>query len=239
MEKVWEVVGRAALRQVLSGQQKLGDNGLAGALEEDARLTALFLWTLQSTDAPTSNGKKEAEDTEAVATAAARGFTLPYDVVRRFAQPMGIDLDRWSDRIIGQKQGVIRLLPVAARAKELFGEEGATMAAHRIEHDATVDPQGALFPDVDTTALPVGPRGGRIRESASEFQTHETTTLDRVHAAMLLQASGHANALRRLIEAELDRGPDFLRLANALSALYPRGSREKRLLDAMLLAVPR
>ena len=27
--------------------------------------------------------------------------------------------------------------------------------------------------------------------------------------------------------------------ANALSALYPRGSREKRLLDAMLLAVPR
>ena len=28
-------------------------------------------------------------------------------------------------------------------------------------------------------------------------------------------------------------------LANVLSALYPRGSREKRLLDAMLLAVPR
>ncbi|MGF1614850.1 MAG: hypothetical protein ACFCVA_13335 [Gammaproteobacteria bacterium] len=28
-------------------------------------------------------------------------------------------------------------------------------------------------------------------------------------------------------------------LANALSALYPKGSEEKRLLDAMLLAVPR
>ncbi len=239
LEKVWEVVGRAALSQVLSGQQKLGDNGLAGALEEDARLTALFLWTLQSTDAPTSNGKKEAEDTEAVATAAARGFTLPYDVVRRFAQPMGIDLDRWNDRIIGQKQGVIRLLPVAARAKELFGEEGARMAAHRIERDATVDPQGALFPDVDATPMQVGPRGGRVLEGAGELRTRETTTLDLVHAAMLLQASGHANALRRLIEAALDRGPDFLRLANALSALYPRGSREKRLLDAMLLAVPR
>jgi len=35
------------------------------------------------------------------------------------------------------------------------------------------------------------------------------------------------------------RGPDFLRLANALSALYPKDSEEKRLLDAMLLAVPR
>ena len=56
---------------------------------------------------------------------------------------------------------------------------------------------------------------------------------------MLLQASGRSQALRNLLTAEQDRGPDFLRLANALSALYPRASEEKRLLDAMLLAVPR
>jgi hypothetical protein len=67
----------------------------------------------------------------------------------------------------------------------------------------------------------------------------EATTLDRIHAAMLLQAGGRANALRTLLKAEQDRGPDFLRLANALSALYPKSSEEKRLLDAMLLAVPR
>lgn len=67
----------------------------------------------------------------------------------------------------------------------------------------------------------------------------EATTLDRVHAAMLLQASGRTSALRALLKAEQERGFDFLRLANALSALYPRGSEEKRLLDAMLLAVPR
>ncbi|MCY4604209.1 MAG: hypothetical protein OXE49_08265 [Gemmatimonadetes bacterium] len=41
------------------------------------------------------------------------------------------------------------------------------------------------------------------------------------------------------IKAEQDRGPDFLRLANALSALYPQGYNEKHLLNAMLLAVPR
>ncbi len=35
------------------------------------------------------------------------------------------------------------------------------------------------------------------------------------------------------------RGPDFLRLANGPSALYPKGSEERRLLDAMLLAAPR
>lgn len=53
-----------------------------------------------------------------------------------------------------------------------------------------------------------------------------TTLLDcdRVPAAMLLQESGHTNALRRPISAEEDRGPEFLRLANPLSALYPRGS---------------
>jgi len=71
------------------------------------------------------------------------------------------------------------------------------------------------------------------------IQSPDATTLDRVHAAMLFQAGGQAHALRKLLAAEQDRGPDFLRLANALSALYPKGAEEKRLLDAMLLAVPR
>ena len=76
-------------------------------------------------------------------------------------------------------------------------------------------------------------------EDESLAAAREATTLDRVHAAILLQAGGRTNALRALIKAEQDRGPDFLRLANALSALYPKGCEEKRLLDAMLLAVPR
>ena len=46
------------------------------------------------------------------------------------------------------------------------------------------------------------------------------------------------NALRTVLQAEQDRGPDFLRLANALSALNPKETEEKRWL-AMLLAVPR
>jgi hypothetical protein len=65
------------------------------------------------------------------------------------------------------------------------------------------------------------------------------TTLDRVHAAMLLQAGGQANALGALIKTEQDRGPDFLSLANAQSALDPKGSDEKRRLHAMLRAAPR
>jgi len=63
--------------------------------------------------------------------------------------------------------------------------------------------------------------------------------MDLTLGSQLLQASGRANALRALLKAEQDRSPDFLRLANALSALYPKESEEKRLLDAMLLAMPR
>ena len=154
---------------------------------------------------------------------------------------MGIDLDRWTDRIIGQEKGVVRLLPVGERAPDLFGKEGARAAAGWIERHPHAGVQQTLFPEIDAApAAEASPIAERPYSTATpSFKTLNATALDRVHAAMLLQASGHANALRALIAAEQDRGPDFLRLANALSALYPRGSQEKRLLDAMLLAVPR
>ncbi len=38
---------------------------------------------------------------------------------------------------------------------------------------------------------------------------------------MLLQAAGKSNALRTMLKAESERGQDFLRLANALSAHNP------------------
>ena len=40
LERVWEVVGREALKQVLGTAEAQARNGAAGALEEDARLTA-------------------------------------------------------------------------------------------------------------------------------------------------------------------------------------------------------
>ncbi len=241
LEKVWEVVGRAALETVLGTAEAQARNGMAGALEEDARLTALFLWTMQTTEAAGENAKSGDDDEEAIAAATAKGLNLPFDVVRRFAQPMGIDLDRWTGRIIDQAKGVVRLLPVAERSKDLLGEAGAAAAADWIEADPASGLQQSLFPEWDAAPKRSVRRGGRkgILDGDAELQAVDATTLDRIHAAMLLQAHGHANALRALIKAEQERGPDFLRLANALSALYPRGSREKRLLDAMLLAVPR
>ena len=266
LEKVWEVVGRLALEQVLGTAEAQARNGMAGALEEDARLTALFLWTLQSTNGNGVDQKKlelddeseEAEDEEEETPKKKKaGYSLIFDVVRRFAQPLGIHLPEWEGRIIETEKGVVRLLSVKERAKQLFGEDGSQAVADQLERSRPGSAQLTLFPQRTEGVVPeIKGRGGKrkkkstgsvsdlpalgLRQAGEALRTrHEATTLDRIHAAMLLQASGRTNALRALLKGEQDRSPDFLRLANALSALYPKTSEEKRLLDAMLLAVPR
>ena len=248
---VWETVGRIALEQVLGTAEATARNGMTGVLEEDARLTALFLWTLQATNGNGEGKSKKAkgeseeieEDDETAPKGKAKGYSLVFDVVRRFAQPLGIALPKWEGRIIESKKGVIRLLPISERAKQLFGEDGARTVAFQLESESKPDPQLLLFPEARQEAPKIRGRGGKRSRSmarAAELTSDlEATTLDRIHAAMLLQAGGMTNALRALIKAEQERGTDFLRLANALSALYPKVSEEKRLLDAMLLAVPR
>lgn len=168
-----------------------------------------------------------------------KGLSLIYDVARRFAQPLGIHLEDWEGRIIETEKGIVRLLPVSERAKQLFGEDGADAVATELEREPgrAANLQLALFPEATEGRKQ---KGQTVVMPDEALQTRrEATTLDRVHAAMLLQKSGRANALRALLKAEQERGPNFLRLANSLSALYPRASEEKRLLDAMLLAVPR
>jgi putative DNA methylase len=228
-------------------------------LEEDARLTALFLWTLQSTNGEENKLKgkskkekgeeieeEEPEDEDDAEETTSKGkkkkgLTLVFDVVRRFAQPLGIHLDNWEDRIIETEKGIVRLLPVGERGAQLFGQEGADLVAERLERQTSSIFQLTLFPEKMEAAPRVKGKKAKGKKGADkDLRTNlEATTLDRVHAAMLLQASGRTNGLRALLKAEQDRGPDFLRLANALSALYPKESEEKRLLDAMLLAVPR
>jgi hypothetical protein len=61
------------------------------------------------------------------------------------------------------------------------------------------------------------------------------TILDRIHQAMILFAAGRGDALRRfLVEEGAGKDNRFWRLAQALSALYPSGSDEKRWVDGVL-----
>lgn len=263
---VWETVSRIALGQVLGTAEARARNGIAEALEEDARLTALFLWTLQSTNgqngsdlppeasAQTSSeldeesevDSSDAEDRETAPKGKIKGYSLVFDVVRRFALPLGIELPKWEGRIIETKKGIVRLMTVSERATQLFGDDGADAVADWLERDPVKNLQQVLFPEFEEGPAPkIRGRGRGRRKVSLDLSVvegdamREATTLDRVHAAMLLQAGGQSNALRALIKAEQGRGPDFLRLSNALSALYPKNSEEKRLLDAMLLVVPR
>ena len=253
---VWETVGRLALQNILGTEEARARNGMAGVLEEDARLTALFLWTLQSSNgegkSKKTKGKSEdveeepeeeeiEDDEEDAPKGKTKGYSLVFDVVRRFAQPLGIDLPKWEGRVIEIKKGVVRLLSVSERSMRLFGTAGMETAVEELLAPA---PSGQmLLPGLEELASqkrqrPKGRGKKVIIDDPGEIDA-AATTLDRVHAAMLLQAGGQAHALRSLLKAEQERGQDFLRLANALSALYPTASEEKRLLDAMLLAVPR
>ena len=243
LEKVWEVVGRAALQQVLGTTEAQARNGLSGALEEDARLTALFLWTLQSTTPVAENQEQDDEtDEEAVAKAAATGFALPFDVVRRFAQPMGIDLDTWTDRIIGQEKGVVRLLPVAERAKKLFGEGRRCRRRHlhrkRPARQPTADPLPRLAGRRTHSRPGAAPAIRRIlrRPTRRNAWRHHSRPRPHRHATPIQRPRQRpADANRRRARPRPRLPPP----SNALSALYPQGCNEKRLLDAMLLAVPR
>lgn len=250
---VWETVGRLALEEVLGTAEARARNGAAGALEEDARLTALFLWTLQTTeaeslDAEPSDAEDEPEENEDEEKPKKRaGYTLIYDVARRFAQPLGIHLDKWEGRIIETEKGIVRLLPVTDRASQLFGEADAAAISRRIEADVKASRNYSFAFMQDVGAAPQIKTRGRGRKGATHTAAtipeaplpQPITTLDRLHAAMLLQRGGQTNGLRAMLREETQRGPDFLRLANAFSRLYPKDSEEKRLLDAMLLAVPR
>jgi hypothetical protein len=71
----------------------------------------------------------------------------------------------------------------------------------------------------------------------SSFIIHHSsfTTLDRVHQSMLLFAAGRSEALRRfLVEEGVGQDSRYWALANALSALYPPATDEKRWVDGVL-----
>jgi hypothetical protein len=154
---------------------------------------------------------------------------------------------KWEGRIIETEKGIVRPLPVGDRASQLFGEADAAAISRRIEADVQASRNYSFAFMQDVGAAPQIKTQGRGRKGIKRGVAavpeapapQPVTTLDRLHAAMLLQRGGQTNGLRAMLREETQRGPDFLRLANALSRLYPKDSEEKRQLDAMLLAVPR
>jgi adenine-specific DNA methylase len=233
---VFETLSKEALRQVLGDAQTEG-------YEEDARMTALFLWTLQTTKA-NGNGKKAAEVAEDAEdegdddkpTKAAGGFSMPFDTFIRITRPMGIHYPALEGRVIEIEKGVVRLLPVKERMEELLGEAAKRGGAEFSIQDLR---QGELFARGATKSeKPEKASAKSPKLDAGKARAEgELTTLDRIHRAMLLFSLGRSALLRQVLEVELRQGKRFERLALSLNSLYPESSDERRMLEGVQSAM--
>lgn len=229
---VFEAVSREALRQVLGDAQTEG-------FEEDARLTALFLWTLLDTRtngklaAPetTDEGETDSDDTDEAARPAKAGLTLPFDTFIRITRPMGIHYEDWLERIISIEKGVVRLIPVAERDEQLFGERPVAGETW------TPGAEQTLLPGFDAGQSTQLVR--RVISSGGARQLDSFTMLDSLHRAMLFFASGQTTRLKQLLEDERQRGRRFEQLAFSLTPLYGDKTNERRWLEGVQSMIKR
>jgi putative DNA methylase len=211
MEHVWAAVAREALSVILEDVDVTG-------FEPDARLTAMWLWTLL---ASTNDRRDVAEEETLDSSVFSEGYRLEYDAARKIAQGLGAHLEKL-DSVVQVKGDTARLLPVTERTTYLLGKEDSRIG--RQEQQA----QLTMFATTDGTD-----EQGEAR--ITEAPEAGSTVLDRIHQSMLLFASGRGEALRRfLVEERIGEDQRFWRLAQALSALYPAGSDEKRWVDGVL-----
>lgn len=225
LEHVWAAVSQEALRMVFEGADATG-------FEEDARLTAMWLWTLNTNNAEGGRQKAEGEDEDADdeensgKRKTVGGYALEFDTARKIAQGLGAHLETLTS-VVEVKGDTARLLPVAERTKVLFGKDEADAPTGRRKKK---DRQMKLaFAEELEQAEGTGGWGEKGVPKVGK------TTLDRVHQAMILFAAGRSEAMRRfLVEEGVGRDGRFWTLAQALSALYPAGSDEKRWVDGVL-----
>src|SRR5436853_3430953 len=91
LEQVWAAVAKEALAMIFTGADTSG-------FEEDARLTAMWLWTIStglSGNSETSEEEEDEEDEEVSSTKPKLiGFVLEYDAARKIAQGLGAHMEQ-------------------------------------------------------------------------------------------------------------------------------------------------
>jgi hypothetical protein len=224
LEQVWAAVSQEALRLVFEG-------GDASGFEEDARLTAMWLWTLSTGNGSTdsADASDDAEDAggdegDTGKKKAVSGFVLEYDAARKIAQGLGAHLEQLPS-VIEVKGDKARLLPVSERAAHLFGkDQGQAPKPKKKSKQMKLG-----FEEELAEAEQAGGWGEK------GVPTLGNTALDRVHQAMILFAAGRSEAVKRfLVEEGVGRDTRFWTLAQALAALYPPGTEERRWVEGVL-----
>ena len=223
LEHVWAAVSQEALSSIFAGASTEG-------FEPDARLTAMWLWTLSAPETDEVSGEDQespkGDDEEAPSSSKKTkgGFVLEYDAARKIAQGLGAHLEDLAAlvEVSGDKA---RLLPVSERTQHLFGKDHDQAPAAKKKKKSQLD----LFSEL-TKADDIETTWGE--KAVSKIGN---TTLDRIHQSMILFAAGRGEALRRfLVDDGVGKDQRFWRLANALAALYPRNTDERRWVEGVL-----
>lgn len=229
LEHIWAAVSTEALSLIFRDAD-------ASGLEPDARLTAMWLWTIGGgTPIKNGNGKAPApEETDVDSDEAAEakpgkssGYSLEFDAARKIAQGLGVNLDK-SEAIVEVAGETARLLPVAERTRYLFGKDASS--------GASVGGRGRKKAQQRTLFEELGEA-----ESAEAGWTDlkgpppGSTVLDRLHQTMILFAAGRGELMKRfLVDDGVGQDARFWKLAQSLSALYPPGTDERRWVEGVL-----
>ncbi|HBB33197.1 MAG TPA: adenine-specific DNA methylase, partial [Cyanobacteria bacterium UBA9273] len=224
LEYVWAAVSKEALSMIFTDADATG-------FEEDARLTAMWLWTLSAgtpdTTTDNSEPEPEADDDEETSSKSTKtsGYVLEFDAARKIAQGLGAHLENLRT-LIQVKGDKARLLPVSERAPYLFGKDQGKAPTKRKKKEVQ---QLTLF------TLPGSDEEESTDWGETAVEKLGNTVLDRIHQSMILFAAGRSEALKRfLVEDGVGADQRFWKLAQALSALYPNGTDEKRWVDGVL-----
>lgn len=158
-------------------------------------------------------------------------FILEYDAARKIAQGLGVHLEQ-CQTLVEVKGDKARMLPVKERAESLFGKSGSAAATQSGGKAARKKAkQKSLFEEM----VAEEPASNSAIWGDLQGPTAGSTVLDRVHQSMILFAAGRGELLKRfLVEDGIGKDARFWKLAQSLSALYPKECEEKRWLDGVL-----
>ena len=230
LEHVWAAVSKEALSTIFRDADAAG-------LEPDARLTAMWLWTLgggkpsapaaaDSDDEAEADESEDEEDEASSKSAATRGFVLEFDAARKIAQGLGIDLAAIPS-VVEVKGAKARLLAVAERTRHLFGKAAGPDAPAARGKKKVVQP--TLFDGLD------GDDASDAGRPELKSPPRGLTMLDRVHQAMILHGASRGELLKRfLVDDGVGGDARFWKLAQSLAALYPPGTDERRWVEGVL-----
>jgi putative DNA methylase len=256
LEQVWAAVSKEALSMIFKDVD-------ASGLEPDARLTAMWLWTVRP-DPSGTNGNglpdekadegQDAEDEDPQdRPIAGGGYAIEFDAARKIAQGLGANLDTLKS-VVEVKGKTARLLLVSEREPFLFAKPRSLQSVSQPSQPTntlqTTRRGKSKRPAKGQRAFGVNEEEGLSsqpamqREARPDVSPHDAnspdcttaeTVLDRIHQSMLLFARGRSDALKRfLVDDGIGKDARFWKLAQSLSALYPPGTDEKRWIDGVL-----